>query len=300
MPAATRRWVERTVGSGATIEAVTPLTGATTSYMHLLDIATGSGRVRLVLRHELRPTWLREEPDALSREAANLRLLSGSDVPAPELVAADADGSDCGAPALLMTWLPGRVELRPDDLDGWLERLAAPIRRIHAVTPGDHPWRHEWYGSSIPEPPAWSNQRGLWAAAIEVAAGPPPATDLRFIHRDYHPCNFLWQGGEVSGVVDWASGCAGPGGVDLSHCRGNLQKMYGLEVADQFLDLYQASAGSHSAYHPYWDILQLVENLPRPPRVYRPWAAFGLQGLDKQLMLERTEEYLASVLARLR
>lgn len=86
MSTATRRWVE--------------LAGATSAAVHLVDITTASGRVRVVLRHELSPTWLREEPDALSREAANLRLLTASDVPAPELVAVDADGSDCGAPAL--------------------------------------------------------------------------------------------------------------------------------------------------------------------------------------------------------
>lgn len=105
---------------------------------------------------------------------------------------------------------------------------------------------------------------------------------------------------EVSGIVDWTLGCAGPGGVGLSHCRGNLQKMYGLEVADRFLDRYEAAAGSDSAYHSSWDILQLIEDLPQAPEVYAPWAAFGLHGLDEQLMLERTQEYLASVLARLR
>ena len=174
MPAAIRRWIERVVGNGASIEEVAPLVGATSSAVHVVDIATRSGGLRLVLRHELLPAWLEEEPDALAHEAANLRLLEASDLPAPEVVAVDADGSDCGAPALLLTWLPGRVELRPDDLDGWLERLAAPIQRIHAVAPGDHPWRHESYGVPEPVPPPWSNQRELWAEAIEIAAGPPP------------------------------------------------------------------------------------------------------------------------------
>ena len=298
IPSATARWVERAVAPGASIEEVAPLAGATSSAVHRLEVASSSGRLRLVLRYELIPAWLAEEPDALAREAANLRLLAASDLPTSELIAVDADGSESGSPALLMTWLPGQVELRSDDFDGWLAELAAQVPRIHAVAAGDHPWRHKPYGVPDPVPPEWSNQPGLWAAAIEIAARPPPAFEPRFIHRDYHPCNVLFEGGRVSGIVDWTLGCVGPGGVDLSHCRGNLHLMYGIEVADRFLDLYQAAAGAESAYHPYWDVLQLVENLPNPPKVYPPWAGFGLDGLDAELMLERREAYLASVLAR--
>ncbi|WP_081412680.1 phosphotransferase [Fictibacillus gelatini] len=26
-----------------------------------------------------------------------------------------------------------------------------------------------------------------------------------FIHRDYHPCNVLWEDGRLTGVVDWVN-----------------------------------------------------------------------------------------------
>ena len=42
-------------------------------------------------------------------------------------------------------------------------------------------------------------------------AGPRPDR-VTLIHRDYHPLNTLWSRGRITGIVDWASGCAGDPG----------------------------------------------------------------------------------------
>ena len=133
---------------------------------------------------------------------------------------------------------------------------------------------------------------------IDIALGPEPAYRACFLHRDYHPVNLLFQDGRISGVVDWVNACVGPAGVDVAHCRGNLVTMYGVAVADRFLDYYQALAGDTFRYDPYWDIASLVDGLPDEPGVYPPWATFGLHVTDAMAQ-ERVEAWLLSLVARL-
>jgi hypothetical protein len=51
-------------------------------------------------------------------------------------------------------------------------------------------------------------------------------------------------------------------------------------------------------YDPYWDLLSLIEILIGPPKVYPGWTAFGVTGLTDELMEERLDSYLLSLLKR--
>lgn len=57
----------------------------------------------------LRPGWELDDPDfTVEREVAAYTLLEQHGIAAPRLIAADIDGTRCGAPALLMTRLDGQ------------------------------------------------------------------------------------------------------------------------------------------------------------------------------------------------
>ena len=122
---------------------------------------------------------------------------------------------------------------------------------------------------------------------------------VRFIHRDFHPSNLLWQNGQVSGVVDWVNGCRGPAGIDVAWCRHNLANLHGVAVADDFLGAYIEAAGSEFDYDPHWDLMTVVELLPGPPRMYDGWRASGIAPISSAIMRERVDAYIASVVARL-
>ena len=79
---------------------------------------------------------------------------------------------------------------------------------------------------------------------IEIVNAPWPEVRECFIHRDYHPVNVLWQDSQVNGIVDWPNACRGPAGIDVAWCRVNLRSTHGVAIADRFLDLYCAAAGS--------------------------------------------------------
>ena len=274
------RWVVDAVGPGTTIQSVRPLAGATSSLIHSIEVKYNRHSIKLVLRRFVNEEWLKEEPDLALHEAASLKKASEVDVPTPELIAYDEKGVCCGVPTVLMTQLPGSVELKPINLDNWLYQLAEALIPIHVVEAGTHPWNYfPWYDISSLEPPTWSKFPKLWEKAIEVVAGPRPKVRECFIHRDYHPTNVLWQNNQISGIVDWVNACRGPAGIDLSHCRGNLVALYGVLAADRFLHAYQSLASPSFEYHPYWDLNAAVGGLPGPPNVYSPWLTFGVQHL---------------------
>lgn len=299
VPPEALRWVERAAGPGARVESVEPLAGATSSALHAVRVGRGGRLFEFVLRRFLDEEWLKSEPDLARHEAAALSKAARAGVPTPRPVAFDEGGEECGAPATLMERLPGAVELRPADFDGWLRRLAEAVAPFHELGAEDFGWSYYPYADlSGLEPPGWSRVPRLWQRAIEIVSGPRPDARECFIHRDYHPVNVLWSGGRVSGVVDWVNACRGPAGVDVGWCRHNLARMYGVAAAERFLGHYRERAGPRFAYDPFWDLITLIELLPGPPGVYEGWPAFGLAGPDGSTLRERVDEYLSSLMAR--
>ncbi len=297
LPARIQDWLVETIGSGAALQSARYLPGSTTATLYSLEMLENGHPLDLVLRLFTLTEWITEEPDAPLREAAALNKAVSTGLSVPELVALDASGVHCGVPALLMTRVPGRVDLRPASFEDWLHRLALAAAQIHAVSGDDFGWSHDlWYDLDKLQPPQWSRYPDHWARAIEIVRGPQPDDRTCFIHRDYHPTNVLWQGSQISGVVDWVSACRGAAGVDVGHCRLNLASMYGVAAADTFLQSHESLSGQQQ--HPYWDLETLLDVMPEWG-LYQPWLDFGLTDLTEALVLERMDDYLITVLARL-
>jgi len=128
-------WVCEAVGAGSHIVAVRPLASSWLAN-HAVTVADRHDRRhRLVLRRWARPGWDLDDPDyTAQREATILELLGPTAVPAPEVVAADPDGTACDVPALLLTRLPGRPPAPVlADRRGFLTQLAEVLATIHAV-----------------------------------------------------------------------------------------------------------------------------------------------------------------------
>ncbi|MBL5777794.1 aminoglycoside phosphotransferase family protein, partial [Bacillus sporothermodurans] len=139
----------------------------------------------------------------------------------------------------------------------------------------------------------------LWGAVFDFVREPRPQVKPCFIHRDYHPTNILWVDDKVSGVVDWVNACRGPAGIDIGHCRLNLAMLFGVSTADEFLSAYEKLAGYSFSYHPYWDLLSLIDILFGSPEVYPGWIAFGVTNLTDQMMVDRLDQYMKSLLKKI-
>ncbi|GAA4010686.1 hypothetical protein GCM10022631_24180 [Deinococcus rubellus] len=288
-------WVTRAM-PGRRLLHTQRLPGSTSASLHRLDFQDDFGAV--LRQFDLLPGWLALEPELARHEACSLERAARADLPTPTLIAFDETGAEAGWPSVLMTCLPGSVDLNPPDLSAWLDGLAAALSRIHAVSPAGFGWTHAPYSDlNQLSVPTWTSAPDAWVRALERLQEPPPAFTPTFIHRDFHPANVVWQAGQVSGVVDWVNACTGPIGADLGHCRVNLAQMYGQGAADAFKEAYKRRTGYFQ--NPYWDLLSLADllNGDAPPRVYPGWPTFGLTELTDKLIQVRLEGYLTSLLS---
>jgi aminoglycoside phosphotransferase (APT) family kinase protein len=250
-------------------------------------VGPGGATRRLVLRRWLRPGWESDPAFTAVREAAILERLAGSGLPVASVVAVDADGFGTGAPALLLTRLEGRppspaLERRPVAISAMAERLVqvhAADDRLRTVAVPFAPYVE----LAQIRPPASTHRPALWTRALAVAAEEPPAGRGGFLHRDYHPGNTLWTGVRLTGIVDWTNASWGPPGVDVAHWRANLGTRHGIAVADTALAAYR-DAGGELAEQAWWDVRILLDFIELP--------------LDEPEAVERVEDYLAALLAR--
>lgn len=291
-------WLARTTGVAARHLGIVRMQGATSSSVFLIQCVSGTTSRRYVLRVLDNEEWLAEEPDLAAHEAAALEEARRAGLRAPNPVAYSSVDAGFGAPVVLMSFLEGRIVLRPADFQAWLDGLAGQLASIHRHTADTFQWRYRsWVDESALTPPAWTTIPRVWERAIERVLGTAPDARPVFIHRDYHPANVLWHNGAVSGVVDWINACRGPAQVDVAHCRINLAQMFGPAAATQFLDAYTRLADEFE-HSPYWDVEAILDMCTPEPEFYPPWRDFGLGTIHPQALRQRVDTYLERVMLR--
>ena len=236
--------------------------------------------------------WLAEEPDLIIHERASLLALSRINVPVPTFLAADTNAIECDAPSLLMSRIPGKVQLAHSVYEAGMPQLAKTLYRIHQTPiPTDFRWEYAPY-TPIHEMkvPNWTTNSDDWEKALHFVQQSTPSFTPVFIHRDYHPTNILWDDGKLSGVVDWINACRGPALVDVAHCRMNFVLLYGVDTADSFLKAYLNE--NPMDYTPYWDILSVFDFVDEEMDVYEGWTDLGYTELSSSLMKSRAEDYI--------
>jgi pimeloyl-ACP methyl ester carboxylesterase len=305
---ATRAWVRDGLPDGERVTGAERLRGGWTSEMRRLDVEGPGGGRQVVLRSFVKPFFVRRAEALLTREAAVLTLLDGTDVQAARLLALDATGAHCEHPSLLMSLLPGGVRLEDEGAEARAVLLARRLVRIHAVevTDATRPRTYEaWTSPERVRVPEATGRPGLWRRAVDVISGEPPAYEARFLHRDFHPGNVLFAGEgaeqRVSGVVDWVETSWGPADLDVAHCSTALALLHGPEVAEVFADSYTAAGGRLSgdpAGHLYWRLLDALAFAPDAEKVAVPWRQLGRTDLTPEVLTGRLEDYVAGLFAR--
>ena len=292
-------WVETIMKNQVETVGIKKMLGGTSSLVFEIPLKEKSHHENLILRLFHKKDWLAIEPDLAKHEKESLKEAASSLIRSPELIAIDETGESCGMPAVLMTKLLGEIVLQPSDMEAWLDKMAECLAEIHQQKAEKFSYEYFPYNDALQlKKPLWSKYPNDWMRAFYIVAGVRPQTTYCFIHRDYHPANILWQGGEISGIVDWVNACRGPAGVDIGHCRVNLAQLFGLSTADKFLEAYLRHADNTFHYEPYWDLVSLTDTLAGPPQVYGGWIELGMNGLSDELIRHRLDEYLLSLLER--
>ncbi|MFF3721523.1 phosphotransferase family protein [Streptomyces erythrochromogenes] len=304
---ATRSWVEEGLSGAERIDRVVRLRGGWTSQMRRLDLCGADGGRSLVLRSFVKPFYVRHAEGLLNREAAVLRLLADTDVPAATLMAVDATAQYCDHPSLLMSLLPGTVRLDDQGAEDRAELLARQLVRIHRlpVTASQRPRTYEaWTSPDRVTPPAATERPELWRRAVDVIRREPPAHQGRFLHRDFHPGNVLFTGTgadlRISGVVDWVETSWGPADLDVAHCSTALALLHGVPAGMGFADRYAAAGGSlaDGTAHLHWRLLDALGFAPDAEKVAVPWRELGRADLTAGVLTHRLEGYIESLFER--
>ena len=289
-PDQTLAWVARSVGPKAQVRSWRRLTGGITSSVHLVSVNTPNEPRRLILKRWVEGD-LEQSRGWVEHEAEVLRALERTGLASPRLVACSLGAETDGAPALLMTRLPGRVWLAPSDPRDWVKQMATALATIHnlqlpveiPVTP--HPEREFRLPRDARSPQ-------LWLAAKDLLSGPIPVEDT-FIHGDYQHFNLLWTRRRLSGIIDWTWAGRGHPDRDVGHCRLNLAVLFSADWAQEFSAAYQAEAGR--TIDAWWDVFEIC--------LYSDaWTGFipvqvgGRVDVDTVGMTDRVEALLAAAL----
>jgi aminoglycoside phosphotransferase (APT) family kinase protein len=297
----TLAWVRRHLEAGERILGAEALHGGISAEMRRLTIGTRDGGTRaLVLRTVVD---VEHAEDWLDREARALRLLTGTGVPAPGLVAVDPTGAHCEYPSLLMTHLAGRAVLDDEGLEARVPLLARQLVAIHALRPAERPRKYASSTTADTVVVPKGADAAAWTAAINVIREPVPPYEGRFLHRDFHPGNVLFDvppaGARITGVVDWAAASWGPADLDVAHCCTNLALLHGPEWGLRFAEAYEDAGGARAAEvseRLYWRVRDALAFSEEVHVVSQPWREAGRTELTTRAVEERLDAYVTALM----
>ena len=237
-------------GPVAAVVEVRRLLGGTHANTHL--VRTTAPGMELVIRDYCAGDVASE------RERWVLSCLAGLSGLAPRLLAHGIEGD---RPWLVISRVPGWADILPSDPLGYAAQLGRALARVHATSSrllSGFPTVFEQPGGSLTRlsGPATDAVEASWQ---EIVSAPRVLS-----HTDFWSGNVTWDGGVLSGVVDWSGAAVGPAGFDIGWCRLDLYLLFDEHVADEFLRSYTATAGvalSEPALWDQWAVARSYENV---------------------------------------
>ena len=250
-------WVAASMGRSSRVVGFRRLRGGVWSAVHRVTVERRGVRTFVVLRQY--PGDFGLDAD-LKKEVANLGVVAGSGLPVPEVLATDLAGASTGgSPSLLMTRLPGHVDLTPADPPSWLAQIAEVAARLHSLdlpAKAFKPWTDPLGLEPTLRVPADAPRPAVWKAAFDVMAEAPPKATSGFLHRDFLLVNMLWSRGKLTGLTDWNGTSRGPRELDVGHCGLNLAMLFSPDWSEELRSLYESVAGV--ALDPWWELYALL------------------------------------------
>ena len=242
------------------------LRGGVGARTDLLEIEEANGTRRKVTLRRFVRSNRSSQPEHVAHEYRVLELIERLDIPAPRPLLLDAHGELAGAPAMVLTYLPGAPVYRPRNVTAWAEQLAAALLRIHGVTPtrADLSWLsvqlRDGVLRELDQRREHAYRHGALAREVHTALVDdidsiewPEAT---LVHDDFWPGNTVWHRGRLTGVIDWTHAEMGDPRTDVAQCRIDVALIIDQRAADAFLAAYQRLAPARLPQLWYFDLLR--------------------------------------------
>jgi aminoglycoside phosphotransferase (APT) family kinase protein len=278
------RFISDEMGSSARLEGLVESDGHA-GLTFLFDVRDGRGSIApYVIKLPPRGVRLKGNTDVY-RQAPLLRALHGAGVPVPDVPWAYEHNDWFDLPFIIMERLPGDVFFSwdpPESFDRtkagsqplW-EQCARTLPRLHQFA-----WRTHLPDWEKPESLETQIRRweriyaqaldATWITAAEACEralldSMPNGEPIGLFHGDYQPGNVLYQGGRLTGIIDWELAGIGAHLLDLGWLMMSadednwpatwrpihplapaaIRQIYESEMGQRFDDIpwYQALAG---------------------------------------------------------
>ncbi|HKP62383.1 MAG TPA: phosphotransferase [Polyangiales bacterium] len=288
----------RRIDPQARLQHQRELKGGLSAHVTALEWLDGAGEPRgAVLR---RIGARAEASDMLSprQQFELLQHLHAAGLSAPEPLLLDESQSLLPDPWMLLGFVPGAPQLAPAEPLEFASKLARKLAQIHACDPaamsGVLPRADERMELLLARPAADARVRRALGERWPLSSRNPE----RLLHGDFWPGNVLWQGPEISGVIDWADAAFGDPLLDLSIARLELCWLLGEPAMDQFTQAYCAAVPCDVDPLPYWDLLAAL----RPGSKLAVWADAWPDGdhphITEADMRDALDRFIDQALAR--
>lgn len=236
------------------------------------------------------------------REFHTLTHFQNHSIPAPKPVYLDDSGELLGSPGIITEFVPGKQIEIPDESAEWaskIELVAQMLARIHTTPYDDDMLKPHlmdgntevtWFLKAGAVPKFMKNDPDGAAVWNMVADLLPQRTVVApaLLHIDYWSGNMLWDGGQISAVVDWEEAAFGDPGVDVGYCRMQLY-LEGLdEAAETFLRVYERETGQQVANLGLWELAATARPMTDPDGWF-----------TRPFMRERFQRFIANAKASL-
>ena len=295
------------IAPGGRVTAITRLRGGISCGMHGVNITERTGaKLRIVVRR-YNDYWAEKEPQIAHGEFRTLKALEKAGIPAPRPIWVDTDDTTFGTPTIVQTWLPGRANIAPTNLDTYLNRLAEALAQLHQAD--FHPSDTAHLKKKSGELAENIKSEKLIARCLKHPAGEqilkaldeslPTMSNPILIHNDFWPGNTVWSRGKLTGITDWEYPALGEPAYDVAYCRMDLTLIFGLAAADHFRSHYEDITGARLNAPHFWDLLIAAQELPDPTDHYLPgYHDLGRTDITKPETRRRYQEFINQALAQ--
>jgi aminoglycoside phosphotransferase (APT) family kinase protein len=263
------------IAPGSRPVLVSLLPGSFSNHTHVVEACLPGGGVLkcVVRRYQVFGGYDRGEK--ARREFKAFKLINRSGIPSPQPLLLDDTGALLGVPGIVTRFVPGALVLTPppDPLE-WARKLATMLARIHTILLDeesrsfllDANTEATWFLGGEAAPDYLQNYPGgveLWQAASRCYPLLKPVSPA-LVHIDYWSGNILWDGNEISAVLDWEEAACGDPAIDVAYARMNILLMGLPEAADEFLRVYRAKTGRAVENLGFWEMAAAVRPMVDP------------------------------------
>jgi aminoglycoside phosphotransferase (APT) family kinase protein len=117
-------------------------------------------------------------------------------------------------------------------------------------------------------------------------------------HFDFWSGNVLWNGSEVSGVVDWTGAGVAPAGFDVGWCRLDIALLYGVEYAELFLQAFERETKATVQNVAVWDLFAAARSHDDVETWTQNYAPLGRDDMTPAPLLTRHERWASRAATR--